>query len=129
MGSIETVAGRKVTFGGKVGGGEWIDIIHGLDWLHARIGERCFGLFASAADKKIGFTDKGIARVHAELRAQLTEASSEPSNLLESFTTSVPKASALSSSQRGTRVLPNVTFSATVQGAIHAVNIAGTVAA
>lgn len=128
-GSIETVAGRKVTFGGKVGGGEWIDIIHGLDWLHARIGERIFGLLAAAADAKIGFTDKGIARVHAELRAQLTEASAPPSNLLATWSTSVPTAASLSSSQRATRVLPNVTFSATVQGAIHAVNVAGTVAA
>lgn len=128
-GSIETVAGRKVTFGGKVGGGEWIDIIHGLDWLRARIGERCFGLLVSAADAKVPFTDKGIARLHAELRAQLTEASGAPSNLLESFTTSVPKASTLSSGQRATRVLPSVTFTATVQGAIHAANIAGTVAA
>lgn len=128
-GSIETVAGRKVTFGGKVGGGEWLDIIHGLDWLHARIGERIFGLLASAADAKIGFTDKGIARVHAELRAQLTEASAAPSNLLATWSTTVPTAASLSSSQRATRVLPNVTFIATVQGAIHAVNVAGTVAA
>lgn len=128
-GSIETIAGRKVTFGGKVGGGEWIDIIHGLDWLHARIGERIFGLLVSATDAKVGFTDKGIARVHAELRAQLTEASAAPSNLLATWSTSVPTAASLSSSQRATRVLPNVTFSATVQGAIHAVNVAGTVAA
>lgn len=128
--SIETVAGRKVTFGGKVGGGEWIDIIHGLDWLRARIAERVFGLIVSAADAKIGFTDKGIARVHAELRAQLTEAEGAPYNLLNAgWTTSVPKASALSSGQRASRALPNVTFNATVQGAIHAVNIAGTVAA
>jgi len=129
-GSVEAVAGRKVTFGGKVGGGEWIDIIHGLDWLRARIAERVFGLIVSAADAKIGFTDKGIARVHAELRAQLTEAEGAPYNLLNSgWTTSVPKASALSSGQRASRVLPNVTFNATVQGAIHAVSIAGTVAA
>lgn len=128
-GSIETVAGRKVTFGGKVGGGEWLDIIHGLDWLHARIGERVFGLLVSAQGDKIGFTDKGIARVHAELRAQLTEASAAPSNLLATWSTTVPTAASLSSGQRATRVLPNVTFSATVQGAIHAVNVAGTVAA
>lgn len=128
-GSIETVAGRKVTFGGKVGGGEWLDIIHGLDWLHARIGERIFGLLVSAQGDKIGFTDKGIARVHAELRAQLTEASAPPSNLLATWSTAVPTAASLSSSQRATRVLPNVTFNATVQGAIHAVNVAGTVAA
>lgn len=129
-GSLETVAGRKVTFGGKVGGGEWIDIIHGLDWLHARIGERVFGLLVSAADTKIGFTDKGIARVHAELRAQLTEASEAPYNLLnEGWTTAVPRASALSSAQRATRELPSVTFNASVQGAIHAARIAGTVAA
>lgn len=127
--SLETIAGRKVTFGAKVAGGEWVDIVHGLDWLHARIGERIFGLIVSAADRKIGFTDKGIARVHAELRAQLREASLDPYNLLnEGFTTSVPTAASLSSVQRATRALPNVTFNATVQGAIHAVTVTGTVA-
>jgi hypothetical protein len=130
MGSVETVAGRKITFGGKVAGGEWIDIIHGLDWLHARTGERIFGVFVAAQDAKIGFTDKGIERIHAELRAQLTEAEGAPYNLLNpGWSTAVPRAAALTSQQRATRTLPGVTWAGTVQGAIHAVQIRGTVAA
>lgn len=128
--SMETVAGRKVTFGGKVASGEWMDIIHGLDWLHARMGERVFGVFVAAVDAKVGFTDKGINRLHTEVRAQLTEAEGAPYNLLNpGWTTSVPRAASLTSQQRASRTLPGVTWAATVQGAIHAVQIRGTVAA
>jgi len=45
------------------------------------------------------------------------------------WTTSVPRAAALSSAQRQSRVLPSVTWAGRVTGAIHAVNIRGRVAA
>lgn len=125
---IETVAGRTITCDGKVAGDEWIDVIHGLDWLRARIGERVYGVLVGAADGKIPYTDAGVNLIHTEVRAQLKEA--EVANVLaEGWTTSVPAVASLSSSQRASRVLPSVTFSARVAGAIHAVNISGRVAA
>lgn len=125
---IETVAGRSITCDGKVAGGEWIDVIHGLDWLRARIGERVFGVLVGAVDGKIPYTDAGVNLIHAELRAQLKEA--EVANVLaEGWTTSVPTVASLSSAQRASRVLPSVTFNARVAGAIHAGNISGRVAA
>ena len=124
---METVLGRTVTIGGKVAGGEWIDIIHGLDWHHARIGERVFAAFVAAQDEKIAFTDAGIHRIETELRAQMTEA--ERVGLFEAgWSTSVPLASSLTAAQKRTRTLPSVTFAASPAGAIHAVQIAGTVA-
>ena len=125
---IETVAGRSITCDGKVSGNEWIDVIHSLDWHHARVGERLFGVFVAAASAKIPFTDKGIDRLHTELRAQMTEA--ERVGLFAAgWTTSAPRASSLTSAQRASRTLPSVTFAATLAGAINAVNVTGTVAA
>jgi len=125
---IETVAGRSITCDGKVSGGEWIDVIHGLDWLRARMAERVFGVFVSQPAGKVPFTDKGIALLHTEVRAQLQEA--QDRDVLDvGWTTSVPTAASLSSAQRQTRVLPNVTWAGRVTGAIHAITIRGTVAA
>jgi hypothetical protein len=125
---IETVAGRSITCDGKVSGGEWIDVIHGLDWLRARMAERVFGVFVSQPAGKVPFTDKGIALLHTEVRAQLQEAQ-DRDVLTDGWTTSVPTAASLSSAQRQTRVLPNVTWNGRVTGAIHAITIRGTVAA
>lgn len=125
---VETVAGRKVTVGGKVAGGEWLDVIIGLDWLRARIRERVFGALVSATDAKIPYTDPGIEVIHAQLRAQLQEA--EDAGVLASgWTTNVPRAVDVSSAVKATRVLGSVTFRADLAGAIHAVNITGKVAA
>lgn len=125
---IEVNAGRTHTVGGKVSGGEWVDIIHGLDRLHARIGERIFGaMLAASQDGRLPFTDAGIHKVDTELRAQLKE--DEDSTFLDAgWTTSVPTAASLTASQRRSRVLSGVTFNASPQGAIHAVAVTGTVA-
>jgi hypothetical protein len=124
---METVLGRTITVGGKTAGGEWIDIIHGLDWHHARIGERVFAAFVAAQDAKIAYTDAGIHTLETELRAQMAEA--ERVGLFEAgWTTTVPLASSLTAAQKRTRTLPSVTFAASPAGAIHAVQITGTVA-
>lgn len=124
---METVLGRTITVGGKTAGGEWIDIIHGLDWQHARIGERVFAAFVAAQDAKIAYTDAGIHTLETELRAQMAEA--ERVGLFEAgWTTTVPLASSLTAAQKRTRTLPSVTFAASPAGAIHAVQITGTVA-
>lgn len=126
---FETTAARAHTSGGKVSGGEWIDVIHGIDWLHARIGERVFGaMLAATADGKLPFTDAGIHAVDTELRGQLKEA--EDVLFLDAgWSTSVPRASSLTASQRRSRTLSGVTFNASPAGAIHAVAIAGRIAA
>jgi hypothetical protein len=125
---IETVAGRSITCDGKVSSGEWIDIVHGLDWLRARMAERVFGVFVSQPSGKVAFSDKGIALLHTEVRAQLQEA--QDLQILDAgWSTSVPTAASLSSAQRQSRVLPNVTWAGRVSGAIHAIEIRGRVAA
>jgi len=124
---LETVAGRTITTGGKMAGGEWIDVVHGLDWLEARLGERVFGVLLADPSRKTPFTDAGIQAVVAEVRAQLQEGE-DRGVLAAGWTVSYPRASALSSAQKATRQLPNVRFNATLAGAINTVQIRGTVA-
>lgn len=124
---LETVAGRSITTDGKMAGGEWIDVVHGLDWLQARLGERVFGVLLADPSKKVPFTDAGIQSVVAEVRAMLQEAE-DRTVLAAGWTVTYPRAADLSSVQKATRQLPNVRFNATLAGAINTVTIRGTVA-
>jgi hypothetical protein len=99
-----------------------------VDWLQARLRERLIGLLANNA--KVPFTDAGIALVVAEIRAQLQQGVAV-GGLAESpaFTISAPLASDVSSVDRAARTLPDVTFSARLAGAIHAIELTGNIAA
>lgn len=121
------IAGIGVTLNGKTSGGEWIDIIRGRDWLVARLRERIFQLLANAP--KVPFTDGGIDQIKAQVTAQLNEGinsgylSPDPD---PPFTVTAPLAAEVSSADKLNRLLPDVSFTATLAGAIHAVEISGT---
>jgi len=120
------IAGINVTQKGITSGDEWFDVIHGLDWVQARMQEQVFGVLANA--DKIPYTDPGIAVVEGAVRAILKEAvsagvfaaSPEP-------TVTVPKAVAVSTADKANRILRNVKFYATLAGAIHESEVSGTV--
>lgn len=102
------------------------DITRGIDWLIARMEERLFGVLAQA--QKIPYVDTGVAIVEAQVRAQLLEGISQ-GVLAETPTpvVTVPVVANLTPAQRASRVLPGVTFSAQLAGAIHEITISGTV--
>lgn len=113
-----------ITRPGKAHGGEWLDIVRGLDWLQARLEERLFTLLVN--NPKIPYTDEGIALVEAEVRAQLRDA--EIRGLIDAgWTTTVLAAADQASADRTARILRGVEFDARLAGAIHSINIAGTV--
>lgn len=122
-----TIAGINCTEGGKVGAGEWFDIVRGIDWLKARIRERIFGVLTST--RKVPFTDPGIGLLGGEVRAQLRQgvdaqllAADPAPRVVE------PKASSISAVNRQARKLsPGIEFSARVAGAIHGLDITGTI--
>jgi hypothetical protein len=118
--------GISTTLGGKVAGGEFIDVMRFIDWLTARTQERIFGDLVR--NTKIPFTDKGIAIVEAGIRAVLEQgvaaggiASSQD------YTVTVPKSSAVSDNDKALRTLTGVKFTARLAGAVHAVEITGNV--
>jgi hypothetical protein len=121
-----SIKGMGVTLQGKVCSGEYIDTVRGVDWLHARMQERLFVLLMK--NKKIPYTEKGIDLVRSEIMAQLNEGiyagvlAADPDP-----TVSAPKMEAISSQNKIGRVLPNIFFSGRLAGAIHTIQIQGTV--
>lgn len=123
----ETNAGVNVTVGGKVAGGEWADVVRGLDWLRARLRERVFGVML--ASPKVPYTQAGIDTVCEAVKSVLDVAASPSVQLLDDGTQSVlvPKIGSVSPSDKSNRRLSNVQWSARLAGAIHLVDVNGTV--
>lgn len=121
----ETIAGLNLTNQGKVVGNEWIDVIRFRDWLKTNM--QADILEALANNDKIPFTDAGIAVIAGKIRARL-KAGVEVGGLSPDPAprVTVPLASAVSTSDKGTRTLTGVKFDAVLAGAIQAVTISGT---
>jgi len=114
------VADVPTTFWGKVGSGEYIDIIHGCDWLKARIQNKVFTDLKKS--KKVPFNDKGIAVVTGALRSALQEGV-DVAELIETYTVTAPERSNVAEDDKGKRDLPGIMAEAPVQGAIHTTKI------
>jgi len=130
--TFEQFRNISITYNGKTAGGEWIDVIRFRDWLCEEIKVR---IFQRMIDRRIPYTDPGIAVIHAELIASLTfgrdrggiappELTTD-GKLVPSFTTSVPLATTIAPNTKASRVLHDVYFTARLAGAIHAVEIKG----
>lgn len=121
-----TVGGVDMTAEGKTAEGEYMDVIRFIDWLYANIQEDVFAVLTS--NNKIPFTDGGIAQIESVVRAVLQRGvvagglASSPA-----FEVTVPLAADVSAADKASRTLPDVEFSATLAGAIHAVEITGRV--
>lgn len=127
---VYSVAGLTYAWPGKTADGNYIDVRRGRDWTIARIQTRILTLQANLAalGKKIPYTDGGIAMIENELRGQYQEgvgAGYLAPTPAPTFV--VPKASAVSTTDKTNRVLNNVTFSWPLAGAINQAVVAGVV--
>jgi hypothetical protein len=121
-----TIKGLNMTFDGKTPGGTFIDIIRGRDWLQARLEERIVQLMYNNA--KIPFTDKGVDLIRSQVIAQLREGQDAGYLARDpDFVVTAPLVANVSATNKANRILPDVNFSATLQGAIHKVLITGTI--
>lgn len=118
--------GVNITQWGKTASGEYIDVTHFLDWLHARIRERLFGALVNSP--KIPYTDSGVDVVRSGILAQLN-AGVKVGGLAASPapTVTCPKVADVDPADRANRLLPNITFDGRLAGAIHKMNISGTI--
>ena len=121
---VTTLASVSVTRYGTASGAEYMDVMRGADWLSARIQERVYSLLIN--NDKLPYTDSGIQSVRSEILAQLD------AGVARGFlaanpapTCTVPLAIDVSAADKGTRTLNDVTFRATLAGAIHKVAIEG----
>lgn len=123
---MTTIGGVDITEEGTMASGEFIDVIRDTDYLQARLEEAVYSRLANL--NKIPYTDAGVAIIESEIRAVLNGAvedgilSSDPAPEVE-----VPKVADVSEVDRAARFLPDITFTATLAGAIHRVEINGTV--
>lgn len=131
----ETYGDRDITAEGTVGSGEFIDIIRGIDWLESIMTEAVFEVLATAP--KVPYTDGGVGMVEAPVRTSLDSAIT--AGVLRAdpdtfgglpYNVTTKKVSAISAADKANRLLPDdaITFDAKVSGAIHNVQVSGTVA-
>jgi len=120
-----TTAGVNNTEQGKVASGEYIDIIRGIDWLEARLQEEVFSNLINV--RKIPFTDEGIATISGTVQGVLYEAADQGLLVRDSIVVTAPLAKDVPTADKLDRNLPDVNFTAILQGAIHTVEINGIV--
>lgn len=124
--TYEAVGGLNSTVGGKMFGGEWIDVMVFVDWLEQRMKERLW--FRMRNSKKIPYTAAGAAIIEAEVRAQLNDGiragglADSPAPIVN-----VPDVLSVAPNLRAQRIFEGITFEARLAGAIHFVKIRGTV--
>jgi hypothetical protein len=120
------LGGTNVLFWGKAASGEYMDVVRFIDWLYANIQEDVFALLQS--NNKIAFTDIGVAQVQGAIQAVLARGvgvgglAADPAP-----TVTVPAVADISTVDKAARTLTGVEFTATLAGAIHIVDITGTV--
>ncbi len=115
-----------ITRPGQTFGGEWIDVVIGLAWIEARLQE---GLFADLVNNdKIPYTDQGFAILVARVRAVLKIAEAR-SIIASGWTVTILPVAEQDSADRAARIVRGLEFQATLAGAVHTVNLSGTVTA
>jgi hypothetical protein len=123
-----SAAGFSMTQGGWMAGGQWMDVIRGRDWLKNRLQ---IAIIQALRDSgKIPYTEEGDAVIASTILAVLHLAASPRVKLIvaDSIQVNVPGAANQSSTDRGNRHYPGVTWSATLQGAVHTLDVTGSLA-
>jgi hypothetical protein len=121
----QTTAGKSITFPGKTGL-DFIDVTRTVEWVKARMQEEIF-LILTNEDKK-PYTDKGIGSIEGAIRSVWDEGRGNGA-LNDDLTVTVPAAVDVSSADKLARLLSGVKFTGTVTGAIHTVQVQGTISA
>jgi hypothetical protein len=120
-----TAADVNFTNGGQVAGGEWIDVVRGLDWLRSELQIAQFALALNRA--KIPFTDVGIAMVVGVIKSVFKRAEKVGLFAPNSTDVSAPAAADVSTADKAARHLPDVVGSGVLAGAIHSTTVSATV--
>ena len=128
------IGGRTVTYDGATVSGEWIDVMRYCDYLASAIQESVYSLLASTV--KVPYNAAGLTAIESAIRKVLTKGQSDGcidgTDFLENgtsvpgFTVTIPDITTISSATRATRTLNGVSFSARLSGAVHVVEIVGT---
>lgn len=125
-------ANLNLTRGGKVAGGEWVDVIRFRDWLQDVMQTN---LVATLINRpKLPYTDEGLAVIETSMIKSLEEGvkaggvvdwrDNGEGQLVRGYTVTVPQAKDVPFNIKASRVA-HVSFSAYLTGAIHAIEVTG----
>lgn len=125
-------ASLNLTRGGKVAGGEWVDVIRFRDWLQDVMQTN---LVATLINRpKLPYTDEGLAVIESSMIKSLEEGvkaggvidwrDNGEGQLVRGYTVTVPQAKDVPFNIKASRVA-HVSFSAYLTGAIHAIEVTG----
>lgn len=131
--TFERFRNISITQTGKVAAGEWTDVIRFRDWLVEEIKTNVFTLLINR--DKVPYLDSGITAIESVVRKALKDGQDaggiaadeydENGDLNLGFDVSVPLAANITPNQKASRILKDVEFVARLAGAIHAVQITG----
>lgn len=119
----EVSPGIYITFNGMTGDGDYLDVQRGIDWMDDDIRKSIMEVLI--ANNKIIFNDAGIRTVSSGLRGSLERAKSR--GIILDYTITVPRFADISTADRSARTLSGLSFAATLAGAIHKVNVVGSI--
>lgn len=119
--SVKTI---PMTFDGKAAGGRFLDLTIGIQWLKSIIQSACLIVIANA--EKVDMSNEGISEFVNAVSGCMGQAEAAHL-LLAGWTVSAPDVRDISVTDRGNRLLNQITFDGTFGGGIHKVQIAGTV--
>jgi len=114
------------TENGKAASGEWLDTVRFLDWLRSILRTGIAQLLFS--NPKVPYTDTGIEAVVNVVKGALSRGVAVGGLANDTpYVVTAPAAADVDPAVRQQRLLPNVTFTARLAGAIHIVQITGSV--
>lgn len=116
------MGGNGATLGGKTGS-EWLDVVNVIDWTVARMEEGIFGAMLQLP--KVPYTDQGISIIANQVKAVMAQG--VVNGGYSDYSINIPKAADISSVDKANRVLNGLTFVGYLAGAIHKVQVQGTV--
>jgi len=129
------VRGAPITFEGTMASGEYIDNIRFRDWLEDQITVNIYSLLVNAP--KVPYTDGGIGQIEARIRQSLERGierggispaifNPETQELEPSYVINLPRQFDVPFNEKANRRLTDSSFRAVLAGAIHHVELPGT---
>lgn len=119
-----TIGGLDITSQGVAASGDYIDVIIFIDWLMSTMEVNVYQVLVD--NNKVPFTDAGIAQIESPVRATL-QLGQRNQGLAPGWTVTVPAIVDVLPADKASRTLRNVSFQATLAGAINEVIINGNV--
>lgn len=121
-------SGNYQTSEGKVGSGEYIDVIHGKDWVKVNMEQAISTLFVN--NDKISFDDVGIPQIEGGARTILEIASQQGIIALDEagqplYTLTAKNRAQTNAADRVERHYKGLSFSLELAGAIHEATVLG----